>query len=90
MLWGCAVLSLSVVSDSLSPHGLQPARLLCPWGFFRQEYWSGLSCSPLGDPPNLGIEPRSPALRVDFVHSLPAEPPGEPRPAMGRWPSFLV
>ena len=28
----------SVVSDSLRPHGLQPARLLCPWGFSRQEY----------------------------------------------------
>ena len=32
--WGqgmCAVLSRSVVSDSLWPHGLQPTRLLCPW-----------------------------------------------------------
>ena len=27
----CAVLSLSVVSDSLQSHGWQPARLLCPW-----------------------------------------------------------
>ena len=27
----CAVLSNSVVSDSWWPHGLQPARLLCPW-----------------------------------------------------------
>ena len=26
------VLSRSVVSDSLWPHGLQPTRLLCPWG----------------------------------------------------------
>ena len=26
--WNC-----SVVSDSLPPHGLQPTRLLCPWGF---------------------------------------------------------
>ena len=23
-------------------YGLQPARLLCPWEFFRQEYWSVL------------------------------------------------
>ena len=38
----CAVLSRSVVSDSLGPHGLQPVRLLCPWGFSRQEYWGGL------------------------------------------------
>ena len=34
----CAVLSLSVVSDSLRSHGLQPTRLLCPWGFSSQEY----------------------------------------------------
>ena len=26
LLFGC-----QVVSDSLCPHGLQPARLLCPW-----------------------------------------------------------
>ena len=37
-----AVLSCSVVSDSLRPCGLQPTRLLCPWGFFRQDYLSGL------------------------------------------------
>ena len=40
----CAVLSRSVVSDSLKPHGLEPARLLCPWGFSRQEYCSELPC----------------------------------------------
>ena len=39
----CVVLSCSIVSDSLQPHGLQPARHLCPWGFSRQEYnWSGM------------------------------------------------
>ena len=27
------VLSRSVVSDSLGPHRLYPARLLCPWDF---------------------------------------------------------
>ena len=27
-------------------HGLQPSRFLCLWGFSRQEYWSGLPCSP--------------------------------------------
>ena len=31
------VLSRLVVSDSLRPHGLWPARLFCPWGFSRQE-----------------------------------------------------
>ena len=31
----CAVLNHSIVSDFLCSHGLYPARLLCPWGFFR-------------------------------------------------------
>ena len=51
-------------------------RLLCPWGFSRQEYWSGLPRPPPGDLPNPGIEPRSPALQAD---SLPSEPPGKPK-----------
>ena len=36
------VLSRSVVSDSLRPHELQPARLLCPWNFPGKGSWSGL------------------------------------------------
>ena len=40
---------------------MQPARLLCPWGFSRQEYWNGLPCPPPGDLPNPGTEPESPA-----------------------------
>ena len=39
------------------------SRLLCPWGFSRQEYWSGLPCILPGDPPNLGVKSRSPASR---------------------------
>ena len=72
----CAVLSHSVMSDSLQPYALQPARLLCPWGFSRQKYWSGLPCPPPGDLPNPGIEPRFPALQED---SLLSEPPGKPK-----------
>ena len=67
----CAVLSRSVMSDSLWSHRPQPARLLCPWGFSR----SGLPCPPPGDLPNPRIERRSPALQVD---SLPSESPGKP------------
>ena len=67
---------VSLMSDSLWPHGLQPARLLCPWGFPRQEYWSGLPCLPPGDLPNPGIKPTSPTLQVD---SLPTELPGKPK-----------
>ena len=72
----CAVLSCSVKSNSLRTHGLQPTRLLCPWGFFRQEYWYKLTCPPPGDFPNPGIEPRSPTFQAD---SLPSEPPGKPK-----------
>ena len=50
-------------------------RLLCPWGFSRQLYWSGLPCPPPGNLPNPGIEPRSPALQVD---SLPSKSPVKP------------
>ena len=42
---------LCLVSQScptLRPYGLLPARTLCPQGFSRQEYWSGLSCAPSG------------------------------------------
>ena len=68
----CAILTCLVVSNSVQPHGLQPASLLCSWGFSRQECWSGLPCPPPGDFPNPGIEPRSPVLQVD---SLPTESP---------------
>jgi len=50
--------------------------LLCPWGYSRQEYWSGLPCPAAGDLPNPGIEPRSPTLQAD---SLPFEPLGKPK-----------
>ena len=35
-----------------------------PMGFSRQEYWSRLPFPSPEDPPNTGIEPRSPALQV--------------------------
>ena len=38
-----------------------PARLLCPWDFYWQEYWSGLPFPLPGDLPDPGIEPLSPA-----------------------------
>ena len=63
----CAVLSRSAASDSSIPHGLQLTRLLCPWGFSRQEHWSRLPCHPTGHLPNVGIEPRSPAFQVNSL-----------------------
>ena len=60
----CAVLSRSVVSDSSRPFGLQPAKLLCPWDFFRQEYWSGL---PFPSPGNLPLRDRT---QVSYVSCI--------------------
>ena len=57
----------SDMSDSLRSHGLYPVRLLCPWGFSRQEYWSGRSLPSPGDLPNPGVEPGSPALQTDSL-----------------------
>ena len=59
------VLSHSVVSDSLWPHGLQPARLLCPWGFSRKEYWSGLPCPPHRSSHRKGIRKRAVLYQIN-------------------------
>ena len=40
----------------------------------RQEYWTGLPFPSLGDLPDPGIEPRSPALQAD---ALPSKLPGK-------------
>ena len=50
-------------------------RLLCPWEFSRQEYWSGLPFPFPENLPNIGIKPSSPTFQV---HSLLSEPPGKP------------
>ena len=42
-------------------------------GFSRRECWSGLPCPSRGDLPDLGIEPRSPALQADPLLSEPPE-----------------
>ena len=72
----CAVLSCPVVSNSLWPHGLQPARLLRPRGFSRQEYCSGLPCPPPGGIfLNQRLNPSllfgSPALAGGFLTTVP-------------------
>ena len=41
--------------------------------FSRQEYWSGLPFPSLGDLPDPGIKPGSPAVQAD---ALPSEPRG--------------
>ena len=66
--------SPSVVSNSLRPHGLQPARLLCPWYFPGNN--TGVGCHFLlqGVFPTQGLNPGLPHCRQMF---LPSEPPGK-------------
>ena len=60
----CCVLCLATQScpTLCDPVDSYLLRLFCPWGFSRQEYWSGLPCPLPGDHPNPGVKPRSPAL----------------------------
>ena len=59
----------SVMSDALKPHGNRQAPL--SMGIPRQEYWSGLSCSTPGDPPNPGSKPMSPLAPALHADALP-------------------
>ena len=74
----CAVLcSVAQSRPTLhDPMDCKPTRLLSPWGFSRQEYWSELPCPPPEDLPDLGLEPRSSTLQSD---SLTSAPPGKPK-----------
>ena len=72
LLWllVCAVLShFGHVSLSATPWTVACQAPLSMAIFSRQEYWSRLPCSPSGDLPDPGIEPRSPALQVDSLLS---------------------
>ena len=50
--------------------------------FSRQEYWSGQPFASLGDLPDSGIGPGSPALQADSLP--PGQPPGKP-PHSSKW-----
>ena len=54
-----SLLCLATQILTLQPKGPQPPRLLCPWGFPRKEYWSGVPCSPPGglSYPTQGLNP---------------------------------
>ena len=58
----CFVLSHSVCLSLCDPWTIAHKAALSI-GFSRQEYWSGWLYPPLGDLPNLGIEPTSPVWR---------------------------
>ena len=66
LLFPC-VLSHSVVSDSATSW-IASCQAPPSMGFSRQEYWSELPCPSPGNPPNIGIESRSPRLQEDFYH----------------------
>ena len=72
--WSVCV-SVSVVSNSLWPRGLQPPRLLCPWDSPAKN--TGVSWHSLlqGILPNQGLNPGH--LHWLKPTSLPSEPPGK-------------
>ena len=55
------MISHSPLSNSLQPHGLQSARLFCPWGPPGKNTGTGCHFLLQGNLPNPGIEPVSPA-----------------------------
>ena len=57
-------LLMNLCRGKWSPHPIPPPSLDLPLstGFYRQEYWSGLPLSSLGDLPDPGIEPISLSL----------------------------
>ena len=63
------------MSDSLQPPWTVALEAPPSMEFSRQRYWGGLPFPSLGDLPDPGIEPGSPALQVD---ALLSEPPGNP------------
>ena len=69
------VLSLSVLSDSLRPYELHPAKLLCPWNFSGQNTRVGHHFLLQGIFPTQGSN-------LSLLHwqadSLPLVPPGKP------------
>ena len=84
-MWGLKVLSCSVVSNSLQPHGLYNPPDSCLWNSPGQNIGVGLPFPPPGNVPSPGIQLRSPALQAD---SLPSEPPSNPIQGLERLNKF--
>ena len=74
--WCLRAQSLSPVWRSVWPPGLQPTRLLCPWGYPSKN--TGVGCHFLlqGNLSDPGIKPESPALTGRFFTT---ETPGTPQ-----------
>ena len=78
--WGsCSVCARrSVVSDSLRPHGLQPARLLSPWTFLGKNTGVGCHFPPQGIFPTQGSNLRCLQLLDWQARSLQLSHQGSP------------
>ena len=72
----CLCVHARAVSDSVTPWTI--AHQALSMGFSRQEYWSGLRCTPPGDRPDPGITPTSLLSSALSDGSLPLAPPGKP------------
>ena len=72
------LLSCSVMSNSLLPHGLQPAKFLCPWDFPVENTEVGYHFLLQGIYLTQGSNPRLLCLLHWQVDSVPLEPPGKP------------
>ena len=68
----------SVVSNFLLPHGLQPARLLCPWNFLGKNTGVGCHCLLQGIFPTQGLNPHLLHLLHWQADSLPLSHQGSP------------
>ena len=80
---GCRLLLLfnhQVMSDSLWPHGLLPARLPCPWAFPGKHTGVGCHLFLQGVFPTQGSNPFCLAGRF-----FTSEPPGEHDMGIGKW-----
>ena len=76
-VWTCSVAHLQLSATPWTVARQAPLSMGLP----RQGYWGGLPFPSLGDLPDPGIEPGSPALQAD---ASPSEPPGKPT---CNWPS---
>ena len=54
-------------------------------GYFRQEYWSGLSFPSPGDLPDPGVEHACPALAGGFFTSMLPRKPGKDEQSIQMW-----
>ena len=82
----CVCVSHSVLSNSMQPHGLQPARLLCSWGFPGKN--TGVCSHSL-----LQGMLTTQGLNLGPLHCrqilLPSEPPGKPCKSCQLSPSVM-